>query len=783
MLRGLWHCFVFFSLSTLVFGQKPSGQSHPEIIEDREKGLMWIADGNYVVRTGVSHDVILPRADALRVLARLNAGDADNFGYHDWRLPTKREMKFILDREGVSLDKARGYWNREGLGVENRVSKAGPAASGETKEAPTAADDGGTVVVWPIRGSGIAAEFGNVVLFATNSIQLKENANVISGDVVVNDFSEGPFLASGMELTIGQRVDTPAGYDVKADSIKIKTNATVASDVHYNELVNNGTITGAEFPGLALPIFDLLPSFQTVGGEVGEVDDIFVAQGGFLELEPGDYGVIDVNQNSVVRFTGGAYTFTEIDFGNATRMEFEGPSEIRVSGKFSADQNSYIGAAAGFFAPPTEIIFYIAGINGNNGNLGATPKAAKVGLSAEAYANFYVPNGTLHLRQNTVAIGAFLARDVLLGPGVEVTLNSAFNNQPPEAQDDSIAVNIGGIATTTDSGDDSLLDNDDDPNDGDDLTVTLPPLSEPEHGTLVLNADGTFVYTHDGGASTTDSFTYEVCDDGNPMLCDTATVNIAINPNAVTVTITKSGDGGGTVTSLPVGLNCGNICVNTFATSSPIFLEANPDEGSVFAGWTGDEDCIDGQLSPFGDKNCTAIFNLAPPPPENITVTVQKAGEGNGQIFSSPGGIACGTTCSAEFPEFTRVSLEVFPDDGSVFAGWSGALDCLDGFLNGTEDTTCIATFDSEPPPPETHTVRVIVQGTGGGTVSSNPVGLFCSSDCSLAFEAGIGLTLLGRPDGGSQFVTWGGDCSGTGFSTFITVDSDKTCTATFDSN
>ena len=76
----------------------------------------------------------------------------------------------------------------------------------------------------------------------------------------------------------------------------------------------------------------------------------------------------------------------------------------------------------------SDIIFYVAGINGNTGNLGATLKAAKVSLTNTVDANVYVPNGTLWLRQNAKATGAFLAKDVLVGIGVEVTLDSHFGN-------------------------------------------------------------------------------------------------------------------------------------------------------------------------------------------------------------------------------------------------------------------------------------------------------------------------------------------------------------------
>ena len=47
---------------------------------------------------------------------------------------------------------------------------------------------------------------------------------------------------------------------------------------------------------------------------------------------------------------------------------------------------------------------------------------------------------------------------------------------------------------------------------GDPLTATW--VSGPAHGTVFLNADGSFVYTHDGSETTTDQFVYQI-DDGN----------------------------------------------------------------------------------------------------------------------------------------------------------------------------------------------------------------------------------------------------------------------------
>jgi VCBS repeat-containing protein len=103
---------------------------------------------------------------------------------------------------------------------------------------------------------------------------------------------------------------------------------------------------------------------------------------------------------------------------------------------------------------------------------------------------------------------------------VTITVNPV--NDPPAASDDSGAVIQGGTLNVAAPG---LLANDSDP-DSNPLTVTSTPVTAPANGSLTLNPDGSYIYTHDGGATTSDSFVYEVCDTG--LLCDTATVNLTI---------------------------------------------------------------------------------------------------------------------------------------------------------------------------------------------------------------------------------------------------------------
>ena len=74
----------------------------------------------------------------------------------------------------------------------------------------------------------------------------------------------------------------------------------------------------------------------------------------------------------------------------------------------------------------------------------------------------------------------------------------------------------------------NVLDNDED-FENDTQTVNTTPVSDVSNGTLILNADGSYIYTPNSDFIGEDSFVYEVCDNGTPSACDSATVNIIVN--------------------------------------------------------------------------------------------------------------------------------------------------------------------------------------------------------------------------------------------------------------
>lgn len=506
-----------------------------DLVTDVETGRTWVADSHYAVRSGRSSNVLMHRERALSLIKAMNAGDVENFGYRDWRLSSIPELHRVLKLEASfgDLSELRAYLDGFADGSPGAISG---------RDSGKLMDD--LVYPWPVRGQGVqtgAVEpgFGDVVLFATNSIWLQTNSQVLSGDIVVNEPSTGLTLSCfGRELCVSWGATTPAGtpedpWAIKADSIRTRVGSVVGGEAFCNDLVHSGDPAGLACTPLGTdPVFASLPEFKD-DDPPSSSPNITVGFGQEKTLEPGDYGVIKVKAYGTLRFTGGIYNVKRIDARISSDLLFQARSQVRVSGRFSADLGSFVGPEQGSGLSASDIVFYVDGANGFFGFIFGLPKAAMMGIGSTLEANMYVPNGSLWLMGNSSSKGAFLARDVILGIGADATLDSAFSQVAPVATDDAFTLEEGGTVDSFALGI-SVLDNDFDPNPDDTITLAQAGPSHFEvvttsNGSLTLNPDGTFIYQHDGGDSSSDSFTYQICDDGDPVLCDEGTATFTID--------------------------------------------------------------------------------------------------------------------------------------------------------------------------------------------------------------------------------------------------------------
>jgi alpha-tubulin suppressor-like RCC1 family protein len=77
--------------------------------------------------------------------------------------------------------------------------------------------------------------------------------------------------------------------------------------------------------------------------------------------------------------------------------------------------------------------------------------------------------------------------------------------------------------------------------------------------------------------------------------------------------------------------------------------------------------------------------------------------------------------------------------------------------------------------------LTVAHDGTGDGTVVSDPAGINCGADCTASFPSGTTVTLTATPGETSKLVEWSGACAGSASTCDIVVDATKTATARFD--
>jgi hypothetical protein len=80
----------------------------------------------------------------------------------------------------------------------------------------------------------------------------------------------------------------------------------------------------------------------------------------------------------------------------------------------------------------------------------------------------------------------------------------------------------------------------------------------------------------------------------------------------------------------------------------------------------------------------------------------------------------------------------------------------------------------------DSHTLTISKDGTGSGSVSSDPTGIDCGGNCQAIFHGGTTVTLTATPDPGSVFSSWSDPSCGTNTTCVVTAEDDVSLTATF---
>ncbi len=245
-------------------------------------------------------------------------------------------------------------------------------------------------------------------------------------------------------------------------------------------------------------------------------------------------------------------------------------------------------------------------------------------------------------------------------------------------------------------------------------------------------------------------------DGGHTALC---AVNVTNDPITPQYTLIVNISGGGTVSISPSG---GLYKENTLVT-----ITATPDTDFQFDGWSGDAAGTSETLQVVMDTNkvIEANFSVIPNPgcESNIPIELPFSQDGKGEYcWITDGNVDYINSWNLDLLEINGVNhtnawSNSLPSkiDGSYYIHYISSVDWGHFEIAGTET-------------PASYTLSIEI--TGNGTVSPS----------GGNYDPGTVVVLTATPDDENSIVRWGGDASGTSKTVSVTMDGNKSVSATF---
>ncbi|UJA19816.1 hypothetical protein HJD18_06075 [Thermoleophilia bacterium SCSIO 60948] len=159
-------------------------------------------------------------------------------------------------------------------------------------------------------------------------------------------------------------------------------------------------------------------------------------------------------------------------------------------------------------------------------------------------------------------------------------------------------------------------------------TTGAPMAADPQLSPLAANGGDTFTMAI-GGASPAFNAAGATCAPATDQratprpqfgACDVGAFELGTSS---TISVLRSGSGAGSVTSDPVGIDCGATCSADYPSGQSVALTATPEPGSVFDHWDGACTGVEATCTVMADDlNVTAVFADVTPPDTKVTKTV-----------------------------------------------------------------------------------------------------------------------------------------------------------------
>ena len=379
-------------------------------------------------------------------------------------------------------------------------------------------------------------------------MQIDGQSDTISWFNIEHAFYHEPACTGGSTQYCFQD-DFTGGWFYQPDAPSaVATDVTVAEGAAFSGTV--GTITDADPTAQASEYaasIDWGDGSTSAGTVTGPVSGQFDISGGHTWADEGSYALlvwITDSDNSGANMLAGA---------TATVTEADGLAGIPISITTDATGH-FTGTVATFnYASPVgPAADFPATINWGDGVI-------ESGNVADTGTSLAVGGSHHYLSTGAYSVAVHIEDD---GAGTAAADASGTATFSPAAAPDSYSGTAGGSLVVAAPG---VLQNDTG-------ATTASLSSSPSHGSLTLNADGSFTYSPNAGFSGTDSFQYTACHSG--ACSDPATVSLTIAPVA-------GGDSYSTPYQTTLNVSAPGVLANDTGTSLTAAETSGPSHGTL----------------------------------------------------------------------------------------------------------------------------------------------------------------------------------------------------------
>ena len=306
-----------------------------------------------------------------------------------------------------------------------------------------------------------------------------------------------------------------------------------------------------------------------------------------------------------------------------------------------------------------------------------------------------------------------------------------------------------------------------------------------------------------------------------------------LDPSEAQSSVTVRVEGPGAISIAGEDTDCTDSCQVEVAAGTQLELEAVPEAGAEFSGWSGacsgDGSCVldvdsdmnveasfapidsaaagdDGEDGSSGDDGTAGDDTTGddaqgdsgdsgsgddgtgaegPGEDGHYVLAIDTVGTGSGVVVVPADEFVCQYLCEMQKNPGDIVEMEAVPEEGSFFVRWTGACE-----PEGTEPL-CDVTMDKDEQVsaefrPEDRPLTLEIDPVPvGGTISG--AGIDCgddSAECASAHSSGDTVELQASASPHFEFVGWAGGCAdSTGPTCSLTVDGDERVSASFDAS